>query len=84
MIKDFTFATTPQLHFGSGKISMLPAAVKGFGTRVLLITGTRSLIASPAAQKINEQLSNHRIEFHIHKIEARKGYEKYPILSQTH
>jgi alcohol dehydrogenase class IV len=68
MIKDFSVATTPQLHFGAGKLSMLPAAIRGFGTRVLVVTGARSFIASMAGQKTGQDLSTRQIEFQICKI----------------
>jgi alcohol dehydrogenase class IV len=48
----FSFAVTPQLHFGVGKISVLPAVIKSFGPRVLLITGARSFDSSVHGVKL--------------------------------
>lgn len=42
----FAFAPTPQVHFGSGKISMLGALIKPFGQKVLLVTGAKSFASS--------------------------------------
>jgi alcohol dehydrogenase class IV len=56
MISAFTFAATPQLYFGSEKISTLPSVVKTFGSRILLVTGARSFISSAAGSKLLEQL----------------------------
>jgi alcohol dehydrogenase class IV len=47
MIDSFFLATTPHLHFGAGKISAVPGAAKGFGPKVLLITGVKSFMSSP-------------------------------------
>lgn len=57
MIRDFSFATTPRLHFGAGSIALLGSSVKSFGTRVLLVRGARSLLSSPHAQEILHQLA---------------------------
>lgn len=61
MTEAFNFATTPNLHFGPGKISVLPAAIKTFGSSILLITGSRSFISSMNGQKILEQLRSNGI-----------------------
>src|SRR5689334_12763684 len=42
----FQFSVTPQLHFGAGKISMLPSLAKHYGKRVLLVTGAKSFMQS--------------------------------------
>ncbi|HEX5171186.1 MAG TPA: iron-containing alcohol dehydrogenase [Cyclobacteriaceae bacterium] len=42
MTAPFSFASTPRVYFGAGKISTLPAAVKTYGRNALLITGAHS------------------------------------------
>lgn len=54
MINQFTFASTPLLHFGGGKISQLPSILKSYGSKVLLVTGARSFITSPAGKTLLE------------------------------
>jgi alcohol dehydrogenase len=45
--KPFAYARVPPLHFGCGKLSLLPELAAGFDARrVLLVTGGRSLAAS--------------------------------------
>jgi alcohol dehydrogenase class IV len=61
MINAFGFAAIPHLHFGAGKIAVLPAAVKAFGSKMLLITGARSFIASSHGQNLLEQLHSNGI-----------------------
>ncbi len=49
MVKPFHFARLPLIIFGTGKVSELPKLVSDFGKSVLLVTGARSFVASPAA-----------------------------------
>jgi alcohol dehydrogenase class IV len=51
-MSSFNFATTPFLHFGKGKVAILPTEIKVFGTKVLLITGARSFISSVRGQEV--------------------------------
>ncbi len=44
---DFSVARLPSIVFGSGVRQQLPALLAGFGTRVLLVSGRRSLRQSP-------------------------------------
>jgi alcohol dehydrogenase class IV len=64
MIDPFSFATTPQLHFGVGKISSLFASIKIHGDRPLLITGAHSFISSPVGITVMEKLSASRELLH--------------------
>src|SRR5688500_3982059 len=56
MIHAFGVAAIPHLHFGVGKIAVLPSAVKAFVSRLLLVTGVHSFIASSHGQNLLEQL----------------------------
>jgi alcohol dehydrogenase class IV len=56
MINGFSFANTPQLYFGNGKISTLPAICKVFGSKILLITGARSFKSAAYSSILLEQL----------------------------
>lgn len=55
MIKPFVFARSPQLVFGPGKFSTLPAMINTFGNRVLLVTGARSFTDSPLGASLMEK-----------------------------
>jgi alcohol dehydrogenase class IV len=61
MINAFGFAAIPHLHFGAGKITVLPSAVKAFGSKMLLITGAHSFITSSHGQNLLEQLHSNGI-----------------------
>src|SRR5688572_25207199 len=52
----FFFASTPHVHFGNGKLSVLPEVIRTFGSNVLLITGARSFISSNAGVAMLERL----------------------------
>lgn len=69
VIKDLDFAITPQLHFGPGKISVLPSAIKSFGNKILLVTGARSFLLSSAGQDLLQQLRDNAIGPHPYTID---------------
>lgn len=58
MIKGFAFAPTPQLHFGEGKLAVLPSAVKHFGSTVLLVSGAASFRRSSYGLNLLDQFSS--------------------------
>lgn len=51
-IRDFALASTPELHFGAGRLSVLPGKARTFGNRVLLVHGGRSFISSAYSEKL--------------------------------
>src|SRR5688572_14857007 len=63
MIPAFSFASTPLLHVGPGKISILPSLIRGFGSRVALITGAQSFMSSRRGDLVLESLRTHGITF---------------------
>lgn len=65
----FTLTTTPNLHFGPGKISILPSAAKSFGSKMLLITGTRSFPSSTDSLNLLEQLNARKMSVEHFTIE---------------
>jgi alcohol dehydrogenase len=56
MIAEFTFASTPRIHFGIGRRAVIPDILTPFGRRILLITGSTSLESSPPGQGILQSL----------------------------
>jgi alcohol dehydrogenase len=61
----FSFATTPHIHFGAGKRDELSAIARGFGTRLLLVTGGASFDASPLCTQLIAQLNG---DFDVHRV----------------
>lgn len=68
MTDAFSFAPTPQLYFGAGKISMLPSTVKTFGSKVLLVTGAHAFTSSKHGQDLLTQLKTNGIEVTLQAI----------------
>ncbi len=48
----FDFAATPYIHFGKGRRAELPSLIKGYGEKVLLITGGKSFDGSELCQSL--------------------------------
>lgn len=61
MKDSFSLAPSPLVYFGAGKISVLPAVVKPFGTRVLLVTGAKSFTASDRHQNLLDEFNRQSI-----------------------
>ena len=57
----FTLSRLPRILFGPGRIAEIPALVREFGTRVLLVTGERSFLDSPYRQPLFDALAHHGI-----------------------
>jgi alcohol dehydrogenase class IV len=55
-MKAFSFAATPQLHFGVGKISVLSGIAQTYGNKILLVTGAQAFERSPWGTSIQQQL----------------------------
>ena len=59
----FAYARVPPLHFGCGKLSLLPELAAGFGSRrCLLVTGGRSFAASGKLEALQHLLRKAGIE----------------------
>jgi alcohol dehydrogenase class IV len=63
MVTKFSFAATPHIHFGSGKIKLLPNIIEGFGSKVLLITGKKSFIQSDHWDQLLLQFESAKIHW---------------------
>ena len=65
MVEPFYFTQIPQIHFGAGKLSILPQKVKTYGNRILLITGKSSFILSKKGNALLKTLSDEGIVYEI-------------------
>ncbi len=57
MIKTFTQYTPPLIHFGAGKLELLPSLIKQYGQRVLILTGSGSIKHSASWRKFEKHLT---------------------------
>jgi alcohol dehydrogenase class IV len=75
MIAPFHIASTPNLHFGNGKVSMLSSLVSKYGKRVLLVTGEKSFQNTETGKAIIQELDKH------HRVDIYKiGSEPSPAM----
>ncbi len=58
MVKQFRLARIPQIVFRSGAINDIPAIAAGYGNNLAIVTGARSLAASPKYEILLEQLTS--------------------------
>ncbi|KMQ52402.1 Alcohol dehydrogenase [Chitinispirillum alkaliphilum] len=57
-IPDFSTYRTPQIHFGTGKITQLAQVSKSFGKKALLVTGSSSLHENGMIKSIIESFNS--------------------------
>jgi alcohol dehydrogenase class IV len=65
----FIFASTPDVHFGPGKLKMLPSLVLGMGKKVLLVTGGSSFLGSIHWSELEEKFLSQKIQYFIHRVD---------------
>ena len=63
MPNSFTVARLPRIEFGPGTLTRLPAIVRQYGRRVLLVTGAKSFAASPRWHTLTAQFEQDRIDW---------------------
>ena len=68
MFRKFHLASTPQLHFGAGKIAVVPAAVKTFGSQALIVTGANSFLSSRHGEELMSSLRTASITVETYRI----------------
>jgi alcohol dehydrogenase len=64
-IAPFDFAATPHIHFGTGQRSLLPELARGYGERLLLVTGGASFDNSPRCAQLLNRLEQ---QFELHRV----------------
>jgi alcohol dehydrogenase len=57
MIRAFSIARVPRIEFGAGSIRRLPTVAAGYGKHLLLVTGQRSFVESPAGEWLLGELN---------------------------
>ena len=72
---NFSFARTPELHFGPGLISRLPELASRFGQRLLLITGGASFAQSPRSAPLLAALRDRGLDYSIVSVSGEPSPE---------
>lgn len=76
MNANFTFAASPELHVGAGKIKILPSLVNKYGKTILLVTGASSFVKSTHYEALCTSLATAGIQYNHFVI----GQEPSPSL----
>jgi alcohol dehydrogenase class IV len=63
MLRSFQFSRLPLIHFGKGKITLLPGLIKKQGNEIILVTGRRSFLGSPNASALFESFRKEGIKY---------------------
>jgi alcohol dehydrogenase class IV len=70
MVSYFTFSRLPEIHFGIGKLEIIPKKIKQFGNKVLLVTGKSSFIKSKKGEWLINKLGSENITVEIVQVAA--------------
>ena len=62
---NFSLARLPRIEFGCGRISSLPDLIARFGSCAMIVTGTRSFLASPHWPSLATALETRGITFQL-------------------
>lgn len=65
VINPFAIARLPRIEFGAGRVSTIPDLVAPFGSRLLIVTGSSSFLASDAWTKLSRALAHRKFTWHL-------------------
>jgi alcohol dehydrogenase len=82
--KAFQVARLPEIRFGSGTLDELPQVLKGYGGRLLLVTGRRSLQASPRWPRLLAALGEAGLSWQHVTVDGEPSPELVDRLVETH
>jgi alcohol dehydrogenase class IV len=75
-MNSFAFSRPPLIHFGAGKIAMLPQLVQATGGPVLIVTGERSLVRTPQWAQVNDGLRAAGVVFYQFSVSGEPTVEQ--------
>jgi len=64
VVKPFQFSRLPIIHFGTGKLKVLPGLIRRYGKEIILVTAGDSFLKSTYAGAVFESLQNDGITYH--------------------
>lgn len=83
MIAPFAIARLPRIELGAGRIARLPAIAAGFGRRLLMVTGGRSLRATPQWAALLSALREAGIESEVIRIAGEPSPDEIDAIVQA-
>ena len=75
-IAPFSLARLPRILFGEGRVKDIPMQVAAFGQHILLVTGSKSLQATPHWEILLQGLRAQKISWEIVTIQGEPSPEK--------
>lgn len=70
MVRSFNFSRLPLIHFGAGKIAILPGLIRKYGDSVLIISGKSSFLRTERAEKLFGELKKSGIRSQITSVKG--------------
>ncbi|MCC5932447.1 MAG: iron-containing alcohol dehydrogenase [Cyclobacteriaceae bacterium] len=77
---NFSFTSTPDIHFGAGKIKSLPGLVSPFGKKTFLLTGRKSFRSGIYYQQLLDALSEQGLQLRISAVEGEPTPQSVDVL----
>jgi alcohol dehydrogenase len=71
----FSITRLPRIEFGSGAIGRLPAILRQYGQRILIVTGAQSFLASPHWLALSTQLNGAGFFWEIARVDGEPSPE---------
>ena len=68
-VKPFFVASLPEIRFGAGKVSEIPAVLARYGRKALLVTGRRSFVDTPHWERLLAELDARGVAWEHTRIE---------------
>lgn len=84
MIETFSFGRIPDIHFGQGKLTMIPNLISGFGQKIIVITGSTIFLESAQWEVLSELLRLHEFEFYHHVVGQQPTPEIIDNITEAH
>lgn len=84
VIPPFAIARLPHIEFGDGTFDRLPDAIRGYGKRVLLVTGGSSLDAAPQWPPLVNALQRHGIDWQRVRVRGEPSPELVDAIVAEH
>ena len=84
MVEPFDVGRLPRIAFGAGTRARLPDLAAGFGPRMLLVTGARSLRSSVHGRALHQSFAARGLEVHTLAVQGEPSPELVDAAVQEH
>jgi alcohol dehydrogenase class IV len=84
MVKAFQFSRLPFIHFGTGKIKVLPGLIRRYEKNIILLTAGESFLKSTYADALSESFRKEGIRYHHVVIAGEPSPERIDTVSEKY